>query len=84
MGSVKEIEEAIVRLSEAELAAIRGSFAEFDAEARDRDIGADGTAGRLESLAEEAVEDLRAGRCTERSGIEPSAKLWSCRRCGEI
>jgi len=66
MGSVKEIEEAVLRLSAAELAAFREWFAEFDAEAWDRQIEADVATGRLESLAEEAIEDLRAGRCTER------------------
>ena len=38
MGSVKEIEEAVLRLSAAELAAFRAWFAEFDAEAWDRQI----------------------------------------------
>ena len=66
MGSVKEIEEAVLRLSAAELAAFREWFAEFDAEAWDRQIEADVAAGRLESLAQEAIEDLRAGRCTQR------------------
>lgn len=66
MGSVKEIEEAVLRLSAAELAAFREWFAEFDAEAWDRQIEGDVAAGRLDSLADEAIGDLRAGRCTER------------------
>jgi hypothetical protein len=66
MGSVKEIEEAVVRLSPAELAAFRGWFAEFDADAWDRRIEDDVAAGRLDALADEALDDLRAGRCTER------------------
>jgi hypothetical protein len=66
MVSVKEIELAVLGLSEAELAAFRTWFAEFDAEAWDRRIEDDVTAGRLDALADEAVEDLRAGRCTER------------------
>jgi hypothetical protein len=66
MGSVKEIEEAVLRLSAAELAAFRAWFAEFDAEAWDRQIEGDVAAGRLDSLADEAIQDLRAGRCTER------------------
>jgi hypothetical protein len=39
---------------------------EFTADAWDRRIEEDATAGRLDSLADEALEDLRAGRCTER------------------
>jgi len=66
MGSVKEIEEAVLRLSAAELAAFRAWFAEFDVEAWDRQIEDDVAAGRLDALADEALEDLRAGRCTER------------------
>jgi len=66
MGSVKEIEEAVLRLSAAELAAFREWFAEFDAEAWDRQIEADVAAGRLDLLAEEAIKDLQGGRCTER------------------
>ena len=66
MGSVKEIEEAVLGLSETELAAFRMWFVEFDAEAWDRRIEDDVAAGRLDALADEALDDLRAGRCTER------------------
>jgi hypothetical protein len=66
MTSVKQIEEAVVSLSAAELAAFRSWFAEFDADAWDRQIEADATAGRLDGLAAEAIEDLRASRCIER------------------
>jgi hypothetical protein len=66
MGSVKEIEEAVLGLSETELAAFRMWFAEFDAEMWDRRIEHDVAAGRLDALADEALADLRAGRCTER------------------
>lgn len=66
MSTVKEIEEAVVRLSPAELAAFRTWFAEFEAEAWDRQIEDDIAAGRLDALAAEALEDLKAGRCTDR------------------
>jgi hypothetical protein len=66
MGSVREIEEAVLGLSEAELAAFRTWFAEYDAAAWDRRIEDDVAAGRLDALADEALDDLRAGRCTER------------------
>ena len=62
MGSVKEIEEAVLRLSAAELAAFRAWFAEFDSDAWDRQIEGDVAAGRLDSLADEAIEHLRSGR----------------------
>src|ERR1022692_1478776 len=71
MSSVNEIEEAVLRLPAAELAAFRAWFAEFDAEAWDRRIEDDVALGRLDALADEALEDLRAGRCTEGWGTAP-------------
>jgi hypothetical protein len=66
MSSVNDIEEAVQRLTPAELSVFRTWFAEFDAAAWDREIEDDVAAGRLDALAEEALEDYRAGRCTER------------------
>ena len=65
MSTVKEIEEAVRRLDPAELAAFRAWFAEFDAELWDRQIEVDVAEGRLDRLAEEALRDLREGRCTD-------------------
>jgi hypothetical protein len=65
MSTVEEIESAVQGLAEAELAAFRSWFAEFDAVQWDRQIEADVAAGRLDELAKGAVEDLRAGRCTD-------------------
>ena len=66
MGSVKDIEDALQRLSPAELEAFRAWFAEFEAATWDRQIEDDAAAGRLDRLATEAIDDLRAGRTTER------------------
>jgi hypothetical protein len=66
MGTVKEIEDAVQRLSPAELQAFREWFAEFEAEIWDSQIERDIATGRLDALAEEAIGDLRAGRCTDR------------------
>ena len=66
MSSVHEIEDAVQRLTPAELDAFRTGFAEFDAAAWDRQMEGDVAAGRLDALADEALEDLRAGRCTAR------------------
>ena len=65
MGTAKEIVEAIRRLPPSELEALRAWFAEFDAELWDREMEADVAAGRLDHLAEEALRDLREGRCTD-------------------
>jgi hypothetical protein len=65
MSTVREIEDAVRSLPSADLAAFRAWFAEFDAEIWDRQIEADVAAGRLDALAEEALTDLREGRCTD-------------------
>jgi hypothetical protein len=65
MGTVKEIVEAVQRLQPSELAAFRAWFAEFDGELWDHEMEADVAAGRLDHLAEEALRDLREGRCTD-------------------
>ena len=66
MSSVNEIENAVLRLTPAELDAFRAWFAEFDATVWDRQMEDDVVAGRLDALADEALEDLRAGRCADR------------------
>ena len=63
---IEEIEEAVRRLPAQELAAFRTWFAQFDAAAWDRQIEQDIAAGHLDTLADEAVDDLRQGRCTDR------------------
>jgi hypothetical protein len=65
MSTVQEIESAVRQLSSQDLAAFRAWFAEFDARAWDRQFEEDVAAGRLDKLAQEAIEDLRAGRCTD-------------------
>jgi hypothetical protein len=65
MSTVSEIEEAIRRLSGDDLAAFRAWFAEYDAAVWDRQFEEDAAAGRLDLLADEALLDLREGRCTD-------------------
>ena len=65
MNTVQEIVAAISKLPCAELAAFRAWFAEFDANAWDRQLEQDVAAGRLDALADEALRDLREGRCTD-------------------
>jgi hypothetical protein len=65
MSTVQDIENAIRQLSPEDLAAFRAWFAEFDAAVWDRQLEADVAAGRLDQLAEEALQEFRAGRCTD-------------------
>jgi hypothetical protein len=65
MSTVIEIESAVSKLSREELSAFRAWFEDFDAEAWDRQFEEDAKAGRLDALADEALRDLREGRCTD-------------------
>ena len=65
MSTVHEIEAAISQLSRQELTTLRDWFSEFDATAWDEQFEADVHAGHLDALADEAIRDLREGRCRD-------------------
>jgi hypothetical protein len=65
MGTVLEIESAVQQLSRGDLAAFRDWFIGFDAAAWDKQFEEDVASGRLDALADEAIRDLREGRCTD-------------------
>ena len=65
MSNLLEIERAVSQLTEEELVAFRGWFEKFDTEVWDRQIEEDVAAGRLDKLAQQAIQHLREGRCTD-------------------
>ncbi|HWL92602.1 MAG TPA: hypothetical protein VNT79_03635 [Phycisphaerae bacterium] len=65
MSSLKDIEKAVRSLSAHELEVFRRWFIEYDANAWDEQFERDATAGKLEGLAAEALQDLREGRCKD-------------------
>ncbi len=65
MASILEIEKDIAGLPPDELAELRAWFAEFDAAAWDEQFEEDVRAGKLDAVAERAIEDYRRGRCKE-------------------
>ncbi len=65
MDTLQDIQTAVSQLSVKQLAAFRAWFAEFDAEMWDRELERDVAAGRLDALAEEALQALREGQCTD-------------------
>jgi hypothetical protein len=65
MSTVQEIQEAVTPLPQEDPAALRARFAEFDAILWGRQLEGDVAAGRLDQLAEGALQDLREGRCTD-------------------
>ena len=66
MSTVHEIEDAIRKLPEVDLVALRAWFAEFDAAAWDLQLERDVAEGRLDALAAEALKNTREGRRTDR------------------
>ncbi len=65
MSTLQEIEKAVQELSPNELEAFRAWFVEYDQTLWDRQLERDIESGRLDSLANEAIEDLRNGRCSD-------------------
>ncbi|MBL9160112.1 MAG: hypothetical protein JNJ70_21705 [Verrucomicrobiales bacterium] len=65
MSTVAEIENAVQNLSKDELIRFRAWFEKFDADAWDRQFEDDATLGKLDALADEALRDLREGRCRD-------------------
>lgn len=61
MGTVEKIERQIKDLSSQEMAELREWFAAFDAEAWDRQFEADVHAGKLDALAEKALQAHASG-----------------------
>ena len=62
MSTVEEIEQAVARLAEEQLAEFRAWYEQFSADAWDRQIEEDIAAGKLDALADAAFADYRAGR----------------------
>jgi len=65
MDKIEAIEKQIESLSPEELAIFRQWFHEFDALIWDRQLESDVRAGKLESLADEAVRAHKTGKTTE-------------------
>ena len=66
MTSVQAIEAAVEQLPPAERAQFRAWYESFDASDWDQEFEQDVQAGALDWLAEEALADFAAGRCSER------------------
>lgn len=65
MSKIADLERQVAELSEEELAQFRKWFAEFDADAWDRQLETDIESGKLDALADEALQDHAAGRTTK-------------------
>jgi hypothetical protein len=62
MSQVEMLEQTIKQLSPGEMAAFRSWFIEFDAAEWDRQIETDSETGKLDRLAQSAIEEHKAGK----------------------
>ena len=65
MSTLEEIEAAVQRLPPAKRAEFRAWFLSFDASNWDQQMENDMSTGKLGWLANEAISDNQAGRCSE-------------------
>ncbi len=65
MTTVQEIENAVAQLPESDLGQFRAWFVEFDAEAWDHEFEQDARSGKLDRLADLALEALAQGQCSK-------------------
>ena len=63
--TIQEIEQAITELSPGELARFREWFEEFDAQAWDEQFESDAKSGKLDKLANKAINDFHEGKAEE-------------------
>jgi hypothetical protein len=65
MTELERLEKSVARLSAEDLARFREWFVELDAQLWERQIERDASAGRLDDLIAEAMEEYRSGRTRE-------------------
>ncbi len=65
MTTLDTIETGVMNLSRKDLAKFRQWFSSFDADAWDAQIEKDALDGKLDALANEAVDEYRSGKARE-------------------
>jgi hypothetical protein len=65
MSNLQDLERIVKQLSPEDLAAFRAWFAEFDAQVWDQQFENDVKTGRLNHLADRALQHLHRDRCTD-------------------
>jgi hypothetical protein len=63
--TISEIEQAITQLSPKELTRLRAWFEGFDAKAWDEQFERDAKSGKLDQIAEKALNEYRTGKAKE-------------------
>lgn len=63
--TVKELESQVAKLGPRELQEFRSWFERFDAQAWDAQLESDVQTGKLDRLAEKALQEYKDGKCTD-------------------
>jgi hypothetical protein len=63
--SIEDLENAVAKLPPEDLVRFRAWFEEFDAARFDQKIERDAKSGKLDRLADQALDDFRKGRARE-------------------
>jgi hypothetical protein len=63
--TITELEQAITQLSHQDYSRLREWFEEFDAQEWDVQIERDALSGKLDKIAEKALNECRAGKAKE-------------------
>ncbi len=63
--TIRDIEHAITKLPTRELATFRAWFHKFDANTWDKRFEQDVKTGKLDTVADNAIEDYKKGHCRE-------------------
>jgi len=63
--SIQELEQAVTQLPPKDLVRFREWFDEFDAQVWDKQIETDAKSGKLDKIAEQALNDYRTGKAKE-------------------
>ena len=65
MENVQTIEKAVSRLSKSDLKSFRNWYERFDQKVWDNQFEEDAKSGKFDVLADQAVNDFKAGKCKE-------------------
>jgi hypothetical protein len=63
--SIQELKQAVTQLPPKDLVRFRQWFEEFDAQVWDKQFASDAETGKLDKIAEKALNDYRAGNAKE-------------------
>lgn len=63
--SIQELRQAVIQLPPKDLVRFRVWFDEFDAQIWDKQFETDAESGKIDKIAEKALNDYRAGKAKE-------------------